>query len=85
MAKWPAAIFICLFFFVFPLINLVALSTDYAVISLINYQSAVRASSQQYFNVALDAAEQEVKQLNSSPFAKFGHLTAIGGYQQSGI
>jgi hypothetical protein len=74
-----------LFFFVFPLIDLVALTTDFAAISLINYQSVIRASSQQDFNSALFGAEQEVSQLNSGPFAKFGHLTPIGGYQNSGM
>lgn len=85
LSEWPAVLFVCLFFFIFPLINLVALATSLAVIALVDYQSVTRASSQQYFNTALSAAQQEVTELNQSPFARFAHITPVGGYQNCGM
>jgi hypothetical protein len=85
LAEWPVAVMVFLLFFIFPLIDLVAIGSAFAVISLIDYQSVVRASSQQTFNTALSSSVQEIQALNTSAFARFAHLKPVGGYQNSGM
>lgn len=83
-AELPLALLLLVFFLVMPAINLIAITTDAAVLFLITYQTAYQAAAQPRYAQALTAAADEALALNKSAFAAFAHLTPVNGYQNSG-
>lgn len=68
----------------FPLVDLVGLATGAASVCLTAHQCAIRSATQQRFDDALSAMQQEARILVDSGFGRFAHLQPVGGYQGSG-
>jgi hypothetical protein len=78
------ALFILLFFALFPLINLVALAGVGTVICLLTHQEASRAAVQRTYDQAQLEVVRQAQALLNSGLAGFAKLRPYRGYQGSG-
>ena len=85
MAEFCTALFVFMFFCVYPMINLLAFGFCSGSASMIGSQIASRAAVSDSFAKALDSMYDEATTLNKSNIAKFSNLTPTGGYRGCGF
>lgn len=84
MAELPLAFFLLLFFFLFPLINLVCVAMAAVTIYFSCTQTVQRACRQPDFTTALSAFYDQASLLNNSGLIQFLKLTPYNGYKGCG-
>jgi hypothetical protein len=84
MAELPLAFFLLLFFFLFPLINLVCVAMAAVTIYFSCTQTVQRACRQPDFPTALSALFDQASLLNNSGLIQFLKLTPYNGYKGCG-
>ncbi len=85
MAEFSTALFVFMFFCVFPMINLLAFGFCSGSAAFVGSQIASRVATSDSFDKALASMKEEALALNQSGIAKFSNLTPTGGYQNCGF
>lgn len=85
MYEMSWALFIAIAIFVFPLIDLLGMAIGAATVCLIARQTSIRAATQQRFDSALLAIEEEASLMSRTGLARFARLRPLGGYNGCGV
>ncbi len=83
-ADFPIALFLLIFFALFPILDLSMLAVCYGMLYVVNHQEAVRASAQQNYSDALTVMTEESGIFQGSGFAAMAQLSPSGGYSNCG-
>ncbi len=85
VAEIPVVLFVLIFLFLLPLINLLWLAMAEASIAIITLQAADRAASQPTYTDALTSINQEAQTFLQSGIARMIRMRPVNGYQNCGL
>lgn len=85
ISEFSVALTVFLLVLLFPLVNLISLSTAYATGFLAAKYAASRAGDSLNYMEAITAAAAASKEIASSGLGKFASLKPVGGYDNSGM
>lgn len=85
ISEFSVALTVFLLVLLFPLVNLISLSTAYATGFLAAKYAASRAGDSLTYAEAITAAANASREITSSGLGKFAALKPVGGYDNSGM